>query len=205
MNEWGVVKVGGSLFSHPSLAKGLGDYLLSLKSRYRTTVIVAGGGTFADQVAELQIVHGLSDAICHNLAIQAMELSSDLLCDILGENLNCMCSRKNLSFARAATSQTQSLSRRVDYLFLRATEFLGDFEFYYAPLPHNWEVTSDSIAAAAAAHLNADLILLKSVSVPQGTSWQTASQKGWVDSYFPTLVEEFNLQVTAINFRDTLP
>ena len=81
---------------------------------------------------------------------------------------------------------------------LNAVEFESE-------LPHSWNVTSDSIAARAAmVHRASRLILLKSIDIPLCTSWSEATERGWVDPHFPTIVETANLTVEAINFRRVL-
>ena len=58
-----------------------------------------------------------------------------------------------------------------------------------APLPHTWDVTSDSIAAALAIELEADeLVLLKSTPTPS-TDVDELSALGYVDRYFLKLAE----------------
>jgi aspartokinase-like uncharacterized kinase len=67
--------------------------------------------------------------------------------------------------------------------------------------PHTWDVTTDSLALAAARHLNASkLVLLKSTDIPPGTPWAAAAARGWVDNYFPELVHSA-APVEPVNFR----
>jgi len=61
------------------------------------------------------------------------------------------------------------------------------------PLPEGWTVTSDSLAAAVASTVDADLLLIKSVPPPAATvelqalvDLQALSVAGWVDEAFPT-------------------
>jgi len=69
-------------------------------------------------------------------------------------------------------------------------------------LPHSWCVTTDSIAARAAAVLGAEkLILLKSVDIPSGTSWEIAAANGWVDARFPHVAATLACPIEVINFR----
>jgi 5-(aminomethyl)-3-furanmethanol phosphate kinase len=66
-------------------------------------------------------------------------------------------------------------------------------------------VTSDSIAARAAVVYEAErLVLLKSVDVPAGTTWEVAAERGWVDRHFPQVVAELACPVEVVNFRRVL-
>ena len=72
-------------------------------------------------------------------------------------------------------------------------------------LPHTWSVTTDSIAARAAAVYRAErLVLLKSVEIPPGTPWETAAANGWVDARFPRIAETLACPIEAINFRSRM-
>ncbi|MFO0823265.1 MAG: hypothetical protein U0792_09110 [Gemmataceae bacterium] len=72
-------------------------------------------------------------------------------------------------------------------------------------LPHSWEVTSDSIAARAAVVYGAErLVLLKSVDVPAGISWEEIASKGWVDPHFPKVVANAAFPIEVVNFRHVL-
>lgn len=72
-------------------------------------------------------------------------------------------------------------------------------------VPHSWDVTSDSIAARIARDYSAErLVLLKSVDVPAGTPWGEATERGWVDRYFPTVIAGAALPVEVVNFRRVL-
>jgi aspartokinase-like uncharacterized kinase len=74
-----------------------------------------------------------------------------------------------------------------------------------AELPHTWEVTSDSIAArAAVVHGAKRLVLLKSVDVPAGISWEEAAKQGWVDAHFPKMVANAAFPIAVVNFRHVL-
>jgi hypothetical protein len=52
------------------------------------------------------------------------------------------------------------------------------------PVPCDWTVTSDSIAARVARALSAELVLLKSVSLPPGTGIARAVHSQYVDRCF---------------------
>ena len=72
-------------------------------------------------------------------------------------------------------------------------------------LPHTWAVTTDSIAARAAVVYGAErLVLLKSVDVPAGTTWEVAAERGWVDRHFPHVIANAPFPVEVVNFRRVL-
>ena len=75
-------------------------------------------------------------------------------------------------------------------------------------LPHCWAVSSDAIAARAAVVAESNhLVLLKSVTIPQGMDWEDAGRRGYVDEWFARTVRqaEPKLQVSAVNLRDWRP
>jgi aspartokinase-like uncharacterized kinase len=166
-----VVKVGGSLFRHPHLAAGLRAYLECLAPS--EVLLVPGGGPAAEAVRELDRLHRLGKEVSHWLAIAAMDVMGGVL--------------------RALVPGT----RVVDcFAFAREDESRPD------ALPHSWDVTSDSIAARVATVLGAErLILLKSVNVPDGTRWDEAARRGWIDPHFPSTIKAAAFAVEIVNFR----
>ena len=169
-----VVKVGGSLYDHPYLGPGLRAYLESLAG---PVLLVPGGGPVADAVRRLDRTHRLGEEAAHWLALRALSVAAALL--------------------EAVALRSASRLRVLDcYAFAVEDEARPDH------LPHTWDVTTDSLAARAAAVLGAErLILLKSVDVPPGTPWAAAAECGWVDPHFPKLVAEHDLHPEVVNFR----
>jgi len=168
-----VVKVGGSLFDHPRLGAGLRTYLDSLAPS--EVVLVPGGGVVVDAIRELDRVHGFGEEAAHWLAVRAMDVMGATLRALIGDS-------------RIAIPDCLAL--------------LQDDEPRPGALPHSWNVTSDSIAARAAVVLGAErLVLLKSVGVPPGTSWDEAVARGWVDEHFPRVVAGAPFAVEVVNFR----
>jgi aspartokinase-like uncharacterized kinase len=110
----------------------------------RDLLIVPGGGRFADAVREA----GLPDEASHWMAICAMEQMA-------------WC----WAAAGAVPVGLDDPIRGVCVLLSYGPMRKGD------PLPHTWEVTSDTIAAWVAHHRGAPLLLLKSVDgipAPEG-------------------------------------
>jgi len=148
-----VVKVGGSLASHP---EHLDRVLRAIAGagRHRRILIVPGGGPFADAVREVDRRFGLGDTAAHWMAVAAMDQYAYLLAS---RTLHAIVADDGESIRRAlAGGQVPVLapSRMV-----RAAD----------PLPHSWDVTSDSIAAWVAGVVRARaLILVKPPGVTGG-------------------------------------
>jgi aspartokinase-like uncharacterized kinase len=99
-------------------------------------LLVPGGGPFADQVRHLN----LPEEEAHWMAIAAME----------------QCGRY---IASQGLDSTDILRIPSSPCVLLPYRMMRDHD----PLPHTWEITSDTIAAWVAASLQSDLLLLKSV------------------------------------------
>ena len=153
---------------------GLGPGLRAFVAELAPPVLlVAGGGDFADAVRTLDRVHALGEERAHRLALRSLAVTGALL-----EALALRCaSRPHV---------------------LDCHQFARDDD----ALPHTWAVTTDSIAArAAVVYGAARLILLKSIDIPSGMSWDAAAASGWVDAHFPNVVAGAAFAVEAVNFR----
>jgi aspartokinase-like uncharacterized kinase len=160
-----VLKVGGSLSHRPRALRRLMTSLEALARRPRTLVIVPGGGRFADAVRRADRRFGLGPSSAHWMAILAMDQLALMMCDL----------------ARSAALVRNPREIRAGRLnVLAPSAWLIETD----PLPHSWDVTSDSIAAWVARALDARrLILVKSADTPARTL--TAGQLGdLVDPYF---------------------
>jgi len=155
-----VIKVGGSLLS---LGSALPRTLAALErlAATRSILIVPGGGPFADAVRVASEHHAISDDDAHWMAILGMEQFALLLASKVR---NAELVHRPGEIARAAARKM--IPVLAPYRWLREAD----------PLPHSWDVTSDSIAAWVATRVGArELILIK----PPGHDPRTA-----VDSYF---------------------
>jgi 5-(aminomethyl)-3-furanmethanol phosphate kinase len=185
-----VVKVGGSLYDHPRLSQGLRTYLDRLDAPQ--VLVVAGGGVAADAVRDLTAWQSLDDEAAHWLAMTATHIAMDFVRELIGAN------------RYTASIDWWTYRPDIRVLPLACTVFLEQYENLFGPVPHTWDLTTDSIAAYAAAVGRAKLILLKSVDVPPGTPWEEAAARGWVDAHFPQVVAAHGLDVEVVNFRRRL-
>jgi aspartokinase-like uncharacterized kinase len=184
-----VFKLGGSLLTLPGLADALRTVLEHRAGRQ--CLIVPGGGTVADVVREWSRVHNLDDETSHWLAVSSLELNRQFLDKLLGWN----------SVSSRAMAD-RLWNRDLSPLLLDMTGFLRAEETDPSDsLPHDWSVTSDSLAAWAALCWPAEeLILLKSVPVPRDLTADEASRSQLVDSYFPKIARRLR-RISWCNLR----
>jgi aspartokinase-like uncharacterized kinase len=158
-----VVKFGGGLLAHVEhFDAALATIGVAATSRH--LLIVPGGGPFADAVRDADRRLGLSYAAAHWMAVLAMDQYAHV---IAGKLPRAVIVAEAREIADALSAQPGShIPVLAPYRWLRETD----------PLPHSWEVTSDSIAAWVAARVGARrLVLVK----PPG-----ATGSGLVDAYF---------------------
>ncbi|MCE9556343.1 MAG: uridylate kinase [Planctomycetes bacterium] len=185
-----VVKVGGSLLAFDELRHELREWIDQQSSA--VTVFVAGGGAAADLVREAAQRFDLDEEQSHWLAIKAMGLTANLLHVLLPEAAII----DSLAAMRSADDDTWLIVEPEGFLRQEAERLGSDI------LPHNWDTTSDSIAARIAEALDADeLVLLKSRTLPGDGSWLNAAEEGFVDPYFPVAAAGLR-HVRAVNLRD---
>jgi 5-(aminomethyl)-3-furanmethanol phosphate kinase len=184
-----VVKVGGSLFDYAAFLPAWRRWLA--EQAPAAHVLIAGGGQLADAIRAADAVWGLGDQTAHWLCIDALAVSARLLAAILKE------SRLETSWERLLQQLDEC---QVDLpLVFCPLEFLQQVEQRLAPppLPHDWSVTSDSIAARIAGILGADeLVLLKSADPPACAP----PRPPYVDEYFAQAARGLNA-VRFVNLR----
>ena len=155
-----VFKVGGSLLAYPEL---LASTLAAIveASMHAPVAIVPGGGTFADAVRDTDHRLHLAEDTAHWMAVLAMDQYAHLLAGMRTE-LTLVASERDVELAIASGR----IPVVAPYRWLRDAD----------PLPHTWNVTSDSISAWVASTLGAtQLVLVK----PPGATGEDA-----VDPYF---------------------
>jgi 5-(aminomethyl)-3-furanmethanol phosphate kinase len=125
-----VVKLGGAV---------LGSRIAV--PRYGQTLIVPGGGPFADTVREIDARFAIGDDAAHWAAILAMDQYAHALASLV---------RPSRIVTGPDDLNPDDLAILAPYKWLRAAD----------PLPHSWDVTSDSIAAWVAHAVGAKRLLL---------------------------------------------
>lgn len=143
-----LIKIGGSLYAESRLGACAAAWA-SLAAEYRL-LVVPGGGPFADQVRVAAERFRLDDSAAHWMAVLAMDQYGYLLADLAPDAVLA----RDLDAAAAACDAGRLAVLAPSTLLLQ-----------HDPLPHSWQVTSDSIAAWLAGTAGIDLlVLLKSVA-----------------------------------------
>jgi probable H4MPT-linked C1 transfer pathway protein len=139
-----VVKMGGSALHHPA---ALDRALSELDAVSGAIIVVPGGGPFADAVRDVDRTLTLSDEVAHWMAVRAMDQYAELLASRM---------RRGVLAFDLEDIQQAVRDGRIPVLaphgWLRRSD----------PVPHSWDVTSDSIAAWVARVTGArQLVLIK--------------------------------------------
>jgi probable H4MPT-linked C1 transfer pathway protein len=151
-----VVKVGGALLGR----RGALDIVVPVLSRVAergdpAVLIVPGGGPFADTVRRIDTEIGLSDHASHWMAILALDQYAELLA-----------SRITSSRVVRSAGEAAGALAAGELPILAPSDWLRRAD----PLPHSWDVTSDSIAAWVAGQVGAErLVLAKAVKADLST------------------------------------
>jgi aspartokinase-like uncharacterized kinase len=139
-----VVKVGGGLLAH---IEQLDCVLAAIAgvARSHRVLVVPGGGPFADAVRDVDARVGLGNDQAHWMAVLAMDQYAHLLAARL---------RAGVIVSTRDDIETAVHAGRIPVIAPSLWMSAAD------PLPHTWEVTSDSIAAWVAGALGATRLLL---------------------------------------------
>jgi aspartokinase-like uncharacterized kinase len=161
-----VVKLGGGLLAHVEhLEAALATVAAAATSR--RLLIVPGGGPFADAVRDVDRRLGLSDAAAHWMAVLAMDQCAHLIAAKLARAV-VVAEPREIAGALGPRPAGR-VAVLAPYRWLRETD----------PLPHSWDVTSDTIAAWVAGRVGARrLVLVKPAGV------RPSSERSLVDACF---------------------
>jgi probable H4MPT-linked C1 transfer pathway protein len=172
-----VVKIGGSLLADPRQWR---TAIAALAAASQPLVVVPGGGPFADAVRGVDAAFTLTDDAAHWMAIAGMDQHAEMIV-ATGD-----------AFVRVhdAPGIERALHRGLIAViaplqWLRAAD----------PLPHSWDITSDSIAAWIASRINATrLVLIK----PAGATGPSIVDPGFHRTWGPdrpcTVCDAFQLE-----------
>ncbi len=193
-----VLKVGGSLGRSQDL--GVLCEEIGRLGIHHHLLVVPGGGEFADMVRDYYRRYPLNETTAHRMALLAMDQYGCLLGDLVPNSA---------LVSDLLAARTVAAEGRVPILLPSVLITQTD------PLPHSWQVTSDSIAAWIAGLVNASLLILIKVvdglfTVPLPNSIQVelvseivanelASYPGGVDEYLPTILASLQLETWVIN------
>jgi len=141
-----VVKVGGGLLGRASALDLVVEALTAFRTG-RRVVVLPGGGPFADAVRQMFKRIKIGEDAAHWMAVLSMDQYAYALAARIG---GAVIVHEEADIA--ATIAAGRLPVLAPYRWLEAAD----------PLPHSWEVTSDSIAAWVAGALGARrLVLIK--------------------------------------------
>ena len=187
-----IVKVGGSLLELPDLGDRLRRWLS--EQLPATNILLAGGGTLADEVRSWDQRFQLGQATSHWLCIDLLDVTAQLLSALLPDAYLCWNYAK-LCDAISAGDQSTIVFAPAGFLRAEEADLTG------LRLPQSWDVTSDSIAARLAEVTAADeLVLLKS-SLPASYSQQAELGREYVDRNFAHAAQGLS-RVRFVNLRD---
>ncbi len=138
------LKIGGSLAEDPTTLRALSLELSEIAKTHKIAV-VPGGARFADVVREYDETFHLPKTVSHNMAILAMDQYGLFLSSITPDS---------------RTSYTLKEAREISETGIVSILLPSRLMFSEDPLPHSWEVTSDSITAYIAAEMGVKKLIL---------------------------------------------
>ncbi|MHA1670107.1 MAG: amino acid kinase family protein [Promethearchaeota archaeon] len=211
-SKYALFKIGGKILENEVNLKNSISQLYNL---YDTNVldkiiVVPGGGTFANFVRSLDLKLNLGDEKSHWMAIHAMDFNGQKL------------ATRYKQIEIIEEIEDINKKRRVFAIFL-PFKYLKNNDF----LPHNWQVTSDSIALYLAHELNFECVYLikdvdglirkdysciKEISTMEFKTLKKSNQllkmdnnklnkkfSTPIDDYLPDLIDEYKLPCVILN------
>lgn len=168
-----IIKLGGSLLE----ARTLLHCLNRIEKQYlENTVIVSGGGVFANQVRLTQQQWGFDDTTAHEMALLAMQQMA-----LLFKGL-----KPNFALAQQSGAIPKLLAKHPHTPVIWSPDIA---ELNRAAIAPTWQITSDSLAAWLAKNLSArELILVKSTPINPRLTLQELINQGVVDEAFADFV-----------------
>jgi aspartokinase-like uncharacterized kinase len=178
-----VVKLGGSLSHSQALVNCL--YAIAGNSQVKT-VIVPGGGDFANQVRLAQQRWRFNDEIAHAMAILAMQQMA-----LLFKGL-----QPAFILASSISAIEQALAAQVPIIWSPCIEQLNQ-----ANIKASWQITSDSLAAWLAQELNADQLQVVKAATIETQNLAQLAWTGVIDEAFASFVTSASFSFHIVNHR----
>jgi len=169
-----VIKVGGSLAETGRLPSAIA----LIENARGPTIVVPGGGPFADSIRALQPTLKFDDATAHRLAMLAMHQMAEMI----------VAQSRRLQVAQTPDELSAILNERRIPVWAPLRMISGD-----ASIPAGWSATSDALAARLAERLGARLAVLKSVDVDRDADLDALARLGIVDPVMPSIVARSGL------------
>ena len=160
-----VVKVGGSLFSTSGWQHAVQSLIAHESLSNHSVVVLAGGGAVVNGLRAIDATSSLPAPLMHDLALEAMGITAQIVAETLKLPLG----------PQETDASPIVLDIRMQGVIRNTIE----------SLPHSWNTTSDSIAAAIAATTGSGLLLVKSTPPPT-RDIECLASTGWVDRNFPS-------------------
>ncbi len=178
-----VIKLGGSLCASGKLAACLDKIEHDYKGK--TTVIVPGGGLFAEQVRRVQQRMHFDDRTAHQMALLAMQQMA-----LLYRALKPRFTRVDSINAFAYPDNRNKI----------AVWFPDITELDQAGIPSSWAITSDSLSAWLAGLLDAEtLTIVKSVTIDDNFDVLKLIDLEIVDASFYTFIHRASFKLNIVN------
>jgi dihydroneopterin aldolase len=179
-----VVKLGGSLARDRQFAR----WMEAIRQWNNGSIIVPGGGPFADCVRDAQTYMRFSDAAAHRMALLAMEQYA----------IACASSFPDV-LLMSEEAQMRLIGEGRTAFWLPSRMALGADD-----LPQNWQVTSDSLAAWLSLRLDARaLVLVKSLDAKSDPVTAAALvEREIVDPLFLRFAARTNAEIRLAGPRD---
>jgi len=173
-----VIKLGGSLLAANTLRN-----CLDAVARYNgQTLLVPGGGMFADQVRVAQAAYHFDDVAAHRMALLAMQQMALVFNSYKPEYQLVDSLTKLPDSCRVGIWQPQVA------------------ELDAAGIPASWDISSDSLAAWLARSLGADeLILVKAAEIDPQASLNELQDQDIVDKAFVQFANQLSCSVIVLN------
>jgi 5-(aminomethyl)-3-furanmethanol phosphate kinase len=188
-----MIKLGGSLLEFDRMVPQFRAWLALQPPM--PSVMLVGGGRWADAVRDAYAMHPLGEEAAHWLCIRLLGITAELVSRLMPEATLV----RNFGELPAAIDTNQVVIVEPEQILRHEAALLEGFPA--EPLPHSWDVTSDSIAARLALLMDAcEVVLLKSSLPESRLTLQQAADTGYVDGYFPTAAAELQ-EIRCVNLR----